>query len=150
MAYHQTGESIWYKLQFRNSCILMQTNKGIKLQSRRIARLLTIQLLAILPVCHLFLQFSTTKLRKLSTLLDLAHWRLTEASQPKKLAFFKQNWRRKIFIFWLKFIEWIYSFGSTGHVDKVINVCTRVTNCFSAHERVILVFISGVAKQRGK
>ena len=29
------------------------------------------------------------------------------------------------------------------------NVCTRVTNRFSAHERVILVFISRVAKQRG-
>ena len=26
------------------------------------------------------------------------------------------------------------------------NVCTQVTNCFSAHERVILVFISRVAK----
>ena len=30
------------------------------------------------------------------------------------------------------------------------NVCTVVTNCFIAHERVILVFISRVAKQRGK
>ena len=30
------------------------------------------------------------------------------------------------------------------------NVCTRVTNCFSAHERVILVFISRVVQQRGK
>ena len=30
------------------------------------------------------------------------------------------------------------------------NVCTRVTNCSSAHKRVILVFISRVAKQRGK
>ena len=30
------------------------------------------------------------------------------------------------------------------------NVFTRVTNCFSVHERVILVFISRVAKQPGK
>ena len=30
------------------------------------------------------------------------------------------------------------------------NVCTQVTNCFSTHERVILVLISRVAKQRGK
>ena len=30
------------------------------------------------------------------------------------------------------------------------NVCTRVRNCFSAHERVILVLISRVAKQLGK
>ena len=30
------------------------------------------------------------------------------------------------------------------------NVCTRVTNCFSAHERVILVFSSWIAKQRWK
>ena len=30
------------------------------------------------------------------------------------------------------------------------NVCTSVTNCFNAHERVILVFIFWVAKQRGK
>ena len=29
-------------------------------------------------------------------------------------------------------------------------VCTRVTNCFSADERVILVFMSRVAKQPGK
>ena len=29
------------------------------------------------------------------------------------------------------------------------NVCTPVTNCFSTHKRVILVFISWVAKQRG-
>ena len=30
------------------------------------------------------------------------------------------------------------------------NVCARVMNCFSAHERVIFVFISQVAKQQGK
>ena len=30
------------------------------------------------------------------------------------------------------------------------NVCARVTHCLSAHERVIFVFISIVAKQRGK
>ena len=30
------------------------------------------------------------------------------------------------------------------------NVCTQVTNCFSAHERVILVFISQGAKQQWK
>ena len=30
------------------------------------------------------------------------------------------------------------------------NVCTRVANCLCTHERVILVFISRVAQQRGK
>ena len=30
------------------------------------------------------------------------------------------------------------------------NVCTRVANCLCAHERVILMFISRVALQRGK
>ena len=30
------------------------------------------------------------------------------------------------------------------------NVCIRVANCLCAHERVILVFISRVAQQRGK
>ena len=38
----------------------------------------------------------------------------------------------------------------TGAIYWQHNVCTRVTNCFSAHERVILVFISRVAKQRRK
>ena len=32
----------------------------------------------------------------------------------------------------------------------IYNVCTPVMNGFSAHDRVILVFISRVAKQRGK
>ena len=35
-----------------------------------------------------------------------------------------------------------------GYIEN--NVCARVTNCFSAHKRVISVIISRVAKQRGE
>ena len=46
--------------------------------------------------------------------------------------------------------------GTMDHVSSMYwvdienIVCTRVTNCFSAHGRDILVFISRVARQRGK
>ena len=43
---------------------------------------------------------------------------------------------------------WRHSKWPTRYIEN--NVCTRVTNYFSAHERVILVFISRDAKQRGK
>ena len=36
----------------------------------------------------------------------------------------------------------------TDYIEN--NVCTRVSNCFSAQERIILVLISGVAEQRGQ
>ena len=42
--------------------------------------------------------------------------------------------------------------GSVWFIIEVIenNVCTRMANCLCAHERVIFVFISRVAQQRGK
>ena len=36
------------------------------------------------------------------------------------------------------------------NIENNDNVCTQVTNYFSAHERIILVFNSRVAKQQGK
>ena len=48
--------------------------------------------------------------------------------------------------------KYLYHFRGMLWTAKYIenNVCTRVTTCFSAHERVILMFISRVAKLRGK
>ena len=52
----------------------------------------------------------------------------------------------------LNFTQWAPIMGHEQKQGLFIEnkVCTRVTNCFSAHERVIFVFISRVAKQRGK
>ena len=58
------------------------------------------------------------------------------------LAFYaiQHTWYRSNITNWYGWLEKYYVYEY---------VFTRVTNCFSAHERVILVFISRVAKQRG-
>ena len=41
-----------------------------------------------------------------------------------------------------------YQPGNVRSLDIKNDVCTYVTNCFSAHERVILVFIFRIEKQQ--